>query len=237
MPAFAESLDLLWKLRAHDEPIVAAQHEIARQKSLIDQSRGKLASAQAEVARARADLEGLRRAERDDEAELKRLEQRIAMLEAQMGSSTSEAQLKNVTAGLDKERRLADDLETRSLERLDDIEAVQKRLDGLRGDQAAAEAALAQVEREALAVMAAQQAIVAEHEAARAALSQGLEEGLLAQYETAHRQNPGSALAAAKAGNCTGCFGELTQQQMSEIRARTHLVRCPHCHRLLDWRE
>lgn len=237
MATFAESLDLLWKLRSHDEPVVAAQREISRQNALMEQARARLASAQADVARARADLEVLRRSERDDEAELKRLEQRIATLEAQMGSSTSEAQLKNVTAALDKERRLADDLETRSLERLEQIEAAQGRLAGLQAVEAGAQGALAQVERAALAEIEAQQAVAARHQSARGALSLEVEEGLLEQYEAANRQNPGSALAAARAGGCSGCFGELTQQQMSEVRARTHLVRCPHCHRLLDWRD
>lgn len=236
MSTFAQSLDLLWQLRAHDEPIVAARKEIARQKSDIARAQTRLEAARAESAKVQQALDNLRSAERDDEAELKRLEQRIAQLEAQSGSATSEAQIKNVTAALAKERTHLDEIETRGLERLEQIEAAEKQLGALKQKQAAAGEELAAVEKAANAVIAVQQAIAEKHARERAPIAAQIEEGLREQYETANRQNPGSAICLVKPTECTGCAGELTQQHVSEVRARNKVVRCPHCHRIQDWR-
>ncbi|MCC6150301.1 MAG: hypothetical protein IT461_08640 [Planctomycetes bacterium] len=236
MSTFAQSLDLLWQLRSHDEPTVAAQKEIARAKAEVDRARVKLAAAQKESANAQAAIDKLRSAERDDEAELKRLEQRIAQLEAQSGTSTSEAQIKNVTAALAKERGHLDEIETRGLERLEQIEGAMKGLAELKKKQAVIAEELAGLERQSNAIIAAQQAIIDQHTLARAPIVAAVEEGLREQYEVANRQNPGSAICLVKPGECLGCAGELTQQHVSEVRARNKVVRCPYCRRIQDMR-
>lgn len=236
MPSFAESLDLLWQLRSHDEPIVAAQREIARQKADVARALARLEAARALTAQLRQALSTLRSAEREDEAELQRLEQRIAQLEAQSGTATSEAQIKNVTAALARERAHLDEIETRGLERLEQIEAAESQQAAAGQKQAAAQDELSTIEKAANAVTEAQQAIIERHMAARAPIAAQVEEGLREQYETANRQNPGSAVCLVKPGECTGCSGELTLQHVSEVRARNKVVRCPHCHRIQDWR-
>lgn len=236
MPTFAESLDLLWQLRAHDEPIVAAQKEVARQKAEIARAQARLEAARAASAQSQQALEKLRSAEREDEAELQRLEQRIAQLEAQSGTATSEAQIKNVSAALAKERAQLDEIETRGLERLEQIEAAEKQLNALKQKQASTQDELTTMEKAAHAVIEAQQAIIERHLAARGPIAAEVEEGLREQYETANRQNPGSAICLVKPGECCGCSGELTLQHVSEVRARNKVVRCPHCHRIQDWR-
>ena len=234
MPTFAQSLDLLWQLRSHDEPTVAAQKEIARAKAEVERAKSRLSAAQNATASAQATIDKLRSAERDDEAELKRLEQRIAQLEAQSGTSTSEAQIKNVTAALAKERGHLDEIETRGLERLEQIEVAMKGMADLKQKQTAAQAELAGLEKQSNAIVAVQQAIVDQHTQARVPIAASVEEGLREQYEAANRQNPGSAICLVKPGECLGCAGELTQQHVSEVRARNKVVRCPFCRRIQD---
>ena len=236
MLTFAQTMDAFWALRSHDEPIVAAQKEIARAKAEVERAKAKLAAAQKESANAQAAIDKLRSAEREDEAELKRLEQRIAQLEAQSGTSTSEAQIKNVTAALAKERGHLDEIETRGLERLEQIEVAMKGLAELKNKQAGAQEELAGLEKQSNAIIAAQQAIIDQHTQARKPIAESIEEGLREQYEVANRQNPGSAICWVKPGECLGCAGELTQQHVSEVRLRNTVVRCPVCRRIQDVR-
>jgi predicted nucleic acid-binding Zn-ribbon protein len=141
-----------------------------------------------------------------------------------------------VTAALAKERGHLDEIETRGLERLEQIEGAMKGLAELKKKQAVIAEELAGLERQSNAIIAAQQAIIDQHTLARAPIVAAVEEGLREQYEVANRQNPGSAICLVKPGECLGCAGELTQQHVSEVRARNKVVRCPYCRRIQDMR-
>ncbi len=236
MSAFPETLEVFWKLQALDVVIVASQREIAKQRGELQRAQARTAVAAADLKRSQDGLDKLRAASREDKAEIDRLDARIRQLEEQSGTSTSEAQIKNVAAALVKERAHLDERETESLERLEAMQAATASLDVVRGSLKKCEGEQAQVAQQAGGIVAAQEAVVAQRMQARAQITPALEQGVLEQYEVANRQNPGEGICLVDSSGCMGCSGELTQQQLSEVRARNQIVRCPNCHRILDWK-
>ncbi len=67
----------------------------------------------------------------------------------------------------------------------------------------------------------------------REQLKQGIESGLLANYEKLLAGKGGTAITLAKDGICQGCFIHITPQTYEEIKKREKIYNCPNCHRML----
>lgn len=62
-----------------------------------------------------------------------------------------------------------------------------------------------------------------------------VERGLLDRYVKLKSARKDHALAAIKAGMCTGCRLQIPPQLIAEVKRSQDLHTCPYCHRMLYW--
>ncbi len=77
------------------------------------------------------------------------------------------------------------------------------------------------------------EASVAELVASRPALTEGIDEDLLDQYDRIFKGKHGTAIVELDGGNCTGCHVKVTTQTVLAVKASKAIVHCPNCNRLL----
>lgn len=236
MSELAAQLDLLWQLRDIDAQAYAATQRAARAGR--EQSAAELAETQARKRHdaAVAALRDLEKRERDTEHEIKQLQKRLGAEEDQSNSATSESIRKHSLDALEKSRKQLDDLENTGLALLEQMEKAKA------GITAAAEAVKTAAARTVVlrdahaAEQAATKARLAELQPGRDALAARLDDALRQSYEGARAKYPDSPICGVGSSVCAGCGGELTLHHATRVRARTEIMRCPHCMRLHDER-
>ncbi len=74
---------------------------------------------------------------------------------------------------------------------------------------------------------------LAELEASRSALLEGIDEDLLERYERLFKTKNGHAVVALENDICTGCHMKVTTQTVVAVKSQKAIVSCPQCGRLL----
>jgi hypothetical protein len=69
--------------------------------------------------------------------------------------------------------------------------------------------------------------------ASRPALTEGIDEDLLDQYERIFKGKQGTAIVELDGGTCTGCHVKVTTQTVLSVKASKEIVHCPNCNRFL----
>ena len=78
---------------------------------------------------------------------------------------------------------------------------------------------------------------VAEVEAERAKIAEGIEEDLLDTYNRLLQTKNGEAVVALQHDVCSGCHMKVTPTTSSHCRARKNVVQCENCARILYWED
>ena len=74
-------------------------------------------------------------------------------------------------------------------------------------------------------------------EAERAALTEGVDEDLLDQYNRLFTSKGGNPVVSLEHEVCTGCHMKLTTQTLVRVRGGKEIVHCEQCGRILYWAE
>ncbi|WP_457256661.1 zinc ribbon domain-containing protein [Pedococcus sp. P5_B7] len=190
--------------------------------SLLVRARTELGDIQREVAKAEADVQLVRdRAARDQ-----------ARLDAGAGSAKDLQAIQHELTSLLRRQSELEDVELEVMERAEDAESAVTQLDAERATlteqltaaQEARDAALADLEAEAVKVAAPRADIVA-----------GVGDDLVALYEKIRAQSGGLGAAPLRQRRCGGCQLELNNVDMNRIKAAAadELLRCEECRRIL----
>jgi len=190
--------------------------------SLLVRARTELGDIQREVAKAEADVQLVRdRAARDQ-----------ARLDAGTGSAKDLQAIQHELTSLLRRQSELEDVELEVMERAEDAESAVTQLDAERATlteqltaaQEARDAALADLEAEAVKVAAPRADIVA-----------GVGDDLVALYEKIRAQSGGLGAAPLRQRRCGGCQLELNNVDMNRIKAAAadELLRCEECRRIL----
>jgi len=176
----------------------------------------------------------------DCELRLKRLEldvgtrrTTIQRLKVQQFETRKNEEYQALAHEVTRYEKEADDLETRELELMEEI-------DGLRAAQKAAEAALAQTQRlveEDLATIAQRQARMeaerAEVSAEREHLAAQIPDSILPLYQRLMKTKAGMAVAPLDEGKCGGCHMKLIASTVVAVQTDKEITRCEDCGRIL----
>jgi predicted nucleic acid-binding Zn-ribbon protein len=234
MSELAAQFDLLWQLRDLDAAVYEAQERARRAEREFSSMQATENAARKRMDEAKRKLHELEHSERETESELKDMQKRLGALEDQANSATSDSIRKHSVEAVEKHKQHLDETENKGLALLDEIEkarsvlktheaAVRQAAD----KSAAANGALAGVQTQA-------EAKRAELAPQRDALSGQMTAAMLQAYESARGKYPDSPICGIKDSYCLGCSGELNMHHTTRVKARTELLRCPHCGRIHD---
>ncbi|WP_028708113.1 zinc ribbon domain-containing protein [Propionicicella superfundia] len=190
-----------------------------------------------ELVAAETQVSDLELAERKAEEDVVPVRERLARDERQVadGSVTDPKALSGLLGEIEHLKKRIGDLEDAQLEVMERLEAARSAAETAAAEKAriAADGRRLTATRNEKAAAFADQ--VSQQEAARGELVGALPTDLLALYERIRTKNGGVGAALLQRGRCGGCTLQLTNEEMSRIRATgaDELVRCPECDRIL----
>jgi uncharacterized protein len=225
-------IEKLLELQAADKEIRKLQEEIAALP-------GRVAAIEAKLAGTRAHLEKTRAAAKADDANRKKFEAAIQDLQGKISKYRDQSldvktneQYKALLHEIqfaEQEIRINED---RILEVMVNAEVREKDVKAAEAELKAETAEIEKEKEEARQVTAADQQKLAEWNARRDGLRQGIAADLLRHYERV-RKFRGSGLAEAREQKCMGCQVMLRPQTYNEVRIGEQAIVCESCQRIL----
>lgn len=220
-------------LQDRDRRLLALAKDLEKLPQDEARAKSKLAADEAAVQKAHDTLV-------DCELRLKRLEldvgtrrTTIQRLKVQQFETRKNEEYQALAHEVTRYEKEADDLETRELELMEEMDA-------LRAAQQAAQAALAQTQRlvdEDLASIAQRRARMeaerAEVTAEREQLSAQVPEAIIPLYQRLMKTKAGMAVAPLDEGKCGGCHMKLIASTVVAVQTGKELTRCEDCGRIL----
>ena len=126
----------------------------------------------------------------------------------------------------------------------EELLAVMETLERIAANLTEEEAALAELEEQAPALMEAPRSEATElseglddAKARREQLASGINRELRGKYEQIFRQRAGTAVVEARQGVCTGCRMSLPPQLFNELQRYREVRQCPSCRRIIFFRQ
>jgi len=232
-----EQLNLLIRLQDIDRTIRARQEEKRRLPELLAELEGKSEANKAELDRVREALDAAQKGKRDRDRDLEEGGQKVEKLKSRTPDIKTNkeytALLKEIETAEQENKAIEDDIlklmekidaavaeirtaETRSAEEADAIAAERKQLEE---NMAKLEAELSSVERE------------------RDDLASHVDAPLLAKYQKRYTSLAGKVVVEARGESCTGCFMSIPPQLFVNVKKNTEIITCPHCSRILYYKE
>ena len=74
-------------------------------------------------------------------------------------------------------------------------------------------------------------------ESKKKSIQQQIPQELLKRYNKIREYRDGLAVVSVKEGSCQGCFMSLMPQLFQEVRQNSDIYYCPHCNRIVYFKE
>jgi predicted nucleic acid-binding Zn-ribbon protein len=232
-----EQLNLLIQLQDVDGVIRARKEEKKKLPVLLAELERKNEENRAGLDRVREALETAQKNKRERDRDLEEGGQKVEKLKAR----TPDIKTNKEYTALLKEIETAEQ-ENKVIE--EDILKLMERIDAAASEIKAAEsrsteeAAAIETERKQLEEnMAKLEAELAGVERERNELAARIDAALLAQYEKRSRSLSGKVVVEARGESCAGCFMSIPPQIFVNVKKNQSIISCPHCHRILYYKE
>lgn len=202
----------------------------------IEEVQAELAEAERQQVDARTRVRDLTREVAKAEADVEQVRSRAARDRARLDSGTgSPKDLQALTHELDSlagRQGVLEEVELEAMERLEEAERALQAVVARTAELTARESSLRAQAEAALAVIDADAVAVATD---RAAAAQGLDAALIRLYERLREHGGGVGAAALRGNRCEGCRLELNSTDLATIRAMSpdEVARCEECGRIL----
>src|SRR5262245_44448857 len=229
----------LLDVQAHDTHLDQLRHqrETLPARDALARAEKELNLLGEERARVQVEREAFTRSQRRIEDEVASLEEKANEVHATLygGTITSPRALQDLQAELDSLRRRQAQLEDEIIELMEQGEPLDAQLAELDTQGAALERDAATVRGELTAAEAELDVEIDRDLGERAALAEGLDEQLLAEYERLRTALGGIGVARFDGGRCLGCQLMLSAVERDRLKglAPDSLVHCEECGRLL----
>jgi predicted nucleic acid-binding Zn-ribbon protein len=229
-----EMLQLI-DLHELDKEIFELTQGLNRLPQELTHSQQKMAALEAERASHLQELEDLKKQLREMEAEVSDLEEGIKASRGRLMDIGRELELKAMLKEIAFREDQRDQKETRVLELLDQVEALNQVIaeqeEALQTLKTAYDRRSAEVSAQVEQLEKQRAALVAKRESLR----QGLPTQLLKRYEFILRRHNGSAICEVREGVCLGCHLNILPQQYIDLQKGQDIIQCPNCQRILYW--
>jgi predicted nucleic acid-binding Zn-ribbon protein len=237
--ASAEQQRQLLALQRVDDAIRRLEQQRANlpEQKALDDNDELLRQVASDYADAAEQLEDAQRVQRTRETDIANLEARRKAEEARLYSDeiTSERQVEAIRGELSSIKRKKNDFEEELLEAMERIEQLESRTSELKSRHAELQGKVGELTRERDHAAGDLDAELTEKRAERERVVGELDQGLVRLYEQVRTQQGDVAVAVLDGKACSGCFLQLTQRELEEVRqeAPREIPRCPQCDRLL----
>lgn len=227
-------MKLLYDLQLIDLDMDAKKAALADVTDRIGQS-GALDEARAAVAAEEDRLAGLEKERRERESESEDLQAKAAVAEDKLygGSIKNPKELSSIQEQLKNYHAKIQDLDDKTLNIMEEIEAVEHALAARRDELAGMEQEW-QAEQESLRREQSElNATLSELENKRSELASGVEKPTLDLYNALRQKRQGKAVAKVEQGICQGCRIALPMSELQRVKTGQNIVQCGSCERIL----
>jgi predicted nucleic acid-binding Zn-ribbon protein len=232
-----EQLTLLIELQEIDGRLRGLQEQKDRIPAQLAEIEQRIQANRAGLDNARAASEAAQKAKRDRDRDLEEGGTKVEKLKGRSSEIKTNkeytALLKEIETAEQENKVIEDDI-LRLMEGIDaaaaEIQAAQTR--------AAEEGAAADAERKQLMESAAVVAGgIAEAERARSVLLPQIDEEVAAEYLRLVGPKGGKVVVETRNESCSGCYMSIPPQLFVNVKKNEQLLSCPHCHRILYYKE
>lgn len=219
----ADALDQQWRSHPSVQAIIDLTASLDALQAELDDAERAVTDARTQVRDAEREAEQIKAKQDKDRSRL------------DAGQVSSPRELQSLQHEIATLQQLLDEVETRELEAMEQLDEAESTLGGLRS-QVADLAAQRQGHEDDLA--RARQGIDVDRDALageRSQVAAELPDDLLARYERSRAQHGGVGVGALRNGRCEGCRLALTPADLARAKtaAPDELLRCEECGRLL----
>jgi hypothetical protein len=224
MSSFSDHLDRLWELQELDRRIIASRERVAADERRIAEKHAQARKVAARESAAKDELRHMQSREHEIEDELRRLDARIKQIEFVPGSE----------AAIEKHREMVGELEGEGIDLLSAMTEKKGEIERIHAEAAALAAAAEELKSTVEAKRAAEGETLQREQQERERIAAEVPDEMLRVYESIAQRHPGTILTRAAGEFCAACSGELTMHLVVRAKARTEIVRCQYCSRILD---
>lgn len=233
----ATQVDLLASLQEVDQRIQPKEKEIHKLRqqaaTLLEEAQTK----EREIQEQRQQLAAWEARHRELEGQLSQEENRIKDKRMRLYRIRKERELQALRHEIDLTKEGSARLEEEILTLLEQIEQGRTQLRQLE-ERAAESQTLASAERaHGEKRVATLQAEIQHDRKERDRIAAGIDARLRQQYERIFSRRGGIAVVEVRAGTCQGCHMHIPAQMCNEIQTGRSIFLCPHCSRILYWRQ
>jgi len=229
-----EMLQLI-DLHTVDKEIFELTHDLEKLPQELKDSQEKMETLEAARSLHLQELEELKKQLREMEAEVADLEEGIKASRGRLMDIGKDLELKAMLKEIAFREDQRDQKETRVLEILEQVEALNQAIaekdEALQTQKAAYDRQSTEVSSRIEELEAQRAALVEKRESLRKVLPPQL----LKRYEFILRRHNGSAICEVRAGVCLGCHLNILPQQYIDLQKGEEVIQCPHCQRILYW--
>ncbi len=228
------TVKLLYDLQLIDLDMDAKKAALADVTDRIGQSEA-LDEARAAVAEEEDRLAGLERERRERESESEDLQAKAAVAEDKLygGSIKNPKELSSIQEQLKNYHAKIKDLDDKTLNIMEEIEAVEHALAARRDELVKMEQEW-QAEQESLRREQSElSAMLSELEGKRNELASRIEKDILDLYHALRHKRQGKAIAKVEQGICQGCRIALPMSELQRVKTGQNIVQCGSCERIL----
>jgi len=230
-------LELMVKLQEIDSNFQNLEQQKGSLPAQITEISGKLAEITQKIETAEKELAETSRKKRQNEIEVKSLENQLEKYKKQIYSVTTNKEYDAITAEVETTEIEISDLETEVLEFMELEEKLKPQIETDRASQDQIDKILTEKKVKLSKLIELTQQKQQELIDERNELVKKIDRPILATYERIRNGKDGLAVVPIENGVCTGCYRNLPPQLTLEIKRMEDLIYCQTCGRLLVWLE
>ena len=237
MSTIDEQVRILIELQRVEMEIVQAERQITGLNAATIDLDCQLAEKKASVAAEQAGLEELKKAYREMDSESAVNDERIVKSEAKLRDVKTNKEYQSILKEIDELRARRSKIEDRMLAQLDHMDAAEaahtRNVANLSGVVQST-----QSDRQSIAAKVRdQQEIIERLNRQKELIGATADPKILAVMTDVKQKVRGQAVVAAERETCMGCHMNIPAQLYNELQRCDTLRFCPHCHRIIYWRQ
>ena len=237
MSNFQEQINILVEVQGVELEIHQADrlvNALSDEAAALDQA---AAEREAMVSSEKAALDGLRKAYRDLESEAKVNAEMIVKSNEKLRAVKTNKEYQSILKEIDEIRKKNSGTEDRMLEQLETIESAEASVKAKEEEQASfVQSYLKKKETFAAKEKRERQAVEALNEK-KARISANADPQLITVLDDVKKKVRGLAVVPVQQAICMGCHMNIPAQLFNELQRFDELRFCPHCHRIIYWKE
>jgi predicted nucleic acid-binding Zn-ribbon protein len=229
-------LEHLIQLQQLESAIADARAHIAAHPQRMAETDAKLAEADRVVQGATQRLKDAQEAKRTAEKDAAVFDGRLTKFKDQLSAVKTNREYQAMQHEIETAKRERDAAEDKVLERMEEIEALTAEVKQAEIARAAQKKTVDAEKAALVAELAADEQVLAEKTAGRAALVAAMEPRLMALFEQVAKVRKGVALSmATRDGLCSICHVRMRPQVFQQVRQNDAVIQCDSCQRILYW--